>query len=800
MKKCVKNVLTWLMMATLLSGCGGTGNSLPDSGHGNSSNPPEDPFPIAPEGALQEVEGASALVSKEYELLFQKNEENKFGVWIAKKDQHEKVFFADTPASIKVRGEGSGIGIETYVEKVYKAPYDSLVQKNYGYLLSSTISTNHGSKFLLEDSYFINNESVFGVSRVVKVITANAEDKGFASIYSMKDISQSNAYDDFYYFIPGILYKDSSHMVNGAIASNLDLDKVYVKETRTGLPMIMGQQKASGNALGLMHLNPKISVGENIGGGVPGEINGELQYGSLGVTILPEVSFDFCYPCTEGPNTYDAGQGQSRKYHPVTEDFSHTYQIGLIPSHAEQYNDVMTDVYKKAYDAETRYVADIDIDEIYEQNIDIFVKEYREYTYNGKTVAAGFPWSLELPNGTNHQGVTFQMGFVGQQIPAAYQLYRYGLDHNDESIKKKGESILDFWCNDAINANYFPTVWWDPSNTVAGGTRRNYPSFLRCMVDGLEGMLDAYRIAKAYGNEKTEWYEMVYKYATNLVNKQNDDGSFYRAYKITGAVETDTSNGNTQGTSKLNTPIAVRFLGKMYELTKEEKFKEAAVRAAEFCYQNLYVSLGKYVGGTPDNPNTVDKEAAVYALYCFDAAFMLTGEQKYLKAAEHAAVCALSWTYVYDFAIPSSGENDLKNPFKNGGVIGFSLIATGHSGADNYSAYLYYEMFKLYVLTENEFFKNAALLLQNDTKLCTDYDGRMGFKHRAMMPEASNVSDFSFSSVGTWLPWSGVANLEPITNMEETFHESDIRKMETSIADLKNTLNLYGCGGNALSR
>ncbi|MGG6497703.1 UNVERIFIED_CONTAM: hypothetical protein NY603_32750, partial [Bacteroidetes bacterium 56_B9] len=81
----------------------------------------------------------------------------------------------------------------------------------------------------------------------------------------------------------------------------------------------------------------------------------------------------------------------------------------------------------------------------------------------------------------------------------------------------------------------------------------------------------------------------------------------------------------------------------MFEHTGETKYKEAAIKAADFSYNELYLKLGKYVGGTPDNPNTVDKEAAIFALYGFNAIHELTGDLKYLKAAEHAANCAMSW-------------------------------------------------------------------------------------------------------------------------------------------------------------
>ena len=107
--------------------------------------------------------------------------------------------------------------------------------------------------------------------------------------------------------------------------------------------------------------------------------------------------------------------------------------------------------------------------------------------------------------------------------------------------------------------------------------------------------------------------------------------------------------------------MAIRFLVKMFEHTGETKYKEKLQsKLLDFSYNELYLKLGKYVGGTPDNPNTVDKEAAIFALYGFNAIHELTGDLKYLKAAEHAANCAMSWTYCYDFAIPNRDAMDAK--------------------------------------------------------------------------------------------------------------------------------------------
>ena len=257
----------------------------------------------------------------------------------------------------------------------------------------------------------------------------------------------------------------------------------------------------------------------------------------------------------------------------------------------------------------------------------------------------------------------------------------------------------------------------------------------------------------------------------------------------------------TAASSKLNTSIAVRYLAKMYELTSELKYKTAALSAAEYCYTVLYEGLGKYVGGTPDNPNTTDRESTMFALYAFTAAYALGGGEKFLAAAEHAAACGMSWTYSYDFKVPNRTPADAAvNPFQKGGTSGFANIAVGHSGADNGSAFFSYEIYKLYVLTGDAYYLEAAKFFQNNTKSSTDYDGRMGYRFRGLGIEATNIADMRFNATTYWLPWATIASINPIVDLQETFGEMDIVKLTDDLSGLRAKLAAYGSGGKPLVR
>lgn len=723
------------------------------------------------------------------------------GLGIALVSGNDTICRQSRPARIMLRGqtERPHAGHE---DGEMAEPYTDISFSLGKIYATAELATPGGSVFRISDTYEAAGEDAFVVNREVSVVSATGGESGFASIYALEPAAPGNS-RDYEYFIPSLLYRDTACMRRGAVASDMGYPRVMVKETRCGLPMVMLRDSVRHSAFSLAHLHPAISVGGHAGGGVAGEVCDSLRFGSLGYTMEPGRAVVFRYPSAEGPFTYEPKPEHKRatpvwsdRYHTVRPGTTHSYSLSIIPDRSSSYNDAMSRSFSATYKLENPAIAPMDMDTVYRQNIELFKNEYHSFG-TGDIRAAGVPWSLNLPDASGRV-YTFQMGFVGQQLPVGFHMYRYGLDNNDAEAAEMGKSIVDFWVSDAIMRDYFPIVWWDPVDDDTAGHTRGYPTFLRCLVDGMEGLLDAWRISVAHGQPQHRWFEALCKVGEHLVARQNDDGSFFRAYATDGTVAKEYDR-NTHAGSRLNTPVAVRFLAKMYDATGDERYRLAAVRAAEYSYHELFETMGKYVGGTPDNPNTVDKEAAVYAMYAFDSAHDLIGDPKFLRAAEHAAICMMSWAYCYDYRLPNrDGADASQNPFANGGITGFSLISTGHSGADNYLSFTFFGMFRLYVKTGNELYLHMARFLQNNTKLNSDYDGRLGYRYRAFMPEATNVADFAFRSVGAWLPWASIANIEPIVQLEEAFGCNDIMQLKDSLPVLQEKLRHYGSGGRPM--
>lgn len=715
--------------------------------------------------------------------------EHGYGVQITDRDGNvveEQV----NPVNIQIKKPTSAddyLGTQVDTEMI-ATDYQKLEVKDNTIIATVEVKSDGGSVFDVTDQYLGSETGGVKLIRDIQVVKASAADEGFNSIVKFKE-KEAGTYEDYEYFIPSTAFRNSEHLLPASIGSDFSQDYVWIRDSHMGLPMVMTRNKESGISFAMGRIiEEKVTTGvdESQGSWV---VSKHLDYGSNGISNADGyVSVDVCYPGMEGNINYlDSSLQFLRRSHPVREDVIHTYKVLFQVSREDSFTDAMVASYKTQFLANQQPDVEADLNEVYDVTLQLFSDFTQEYAL-GKV---SMPFGLDLEgDATSLDSI---IGFVGQQTSVGFHLIRNGIATDSKEEREKGEAVIDTWVRDSFTEYGFPRIWF-----ATFGYYWVEPSFVNCYVrymsDGMEGILDAYLAEKAVGVDKTEWMERCVEYADWLVKVQNEDGSYYRAYNPNTGKVSQGEDGKV-GDDKNNTSCNVRYLVRMYEQTGNKKYLNAAIRAGEFVYENGYLN-DTYYGGTPDGKNVIDKEAGIMALYAFNSLYQITGEEKWLQAAEHAAVCAASFIYTFDFSVWGAETYNIYRDTV--GTSGLSRISTGASAVDSFSAYLYYEFFKLYVFTGEQVYYELAELIQDNTKQFVCMDGSLPYGVDGMINEAQSISNMFYAGdVECCLTWCNIAIVDPIASMEDAFGVKSIAEAkEMGQEKLLEKLDAYGAGGN----
>ena len=630
------------------------------------------------------------------------------------------------------------------------------------------IITDSKTRFICEDTYSTHNDTgSFKLNRTIRIGEPSQHDVAFASKFSLPLADETN---DFQCFVPGIWYFNNKNLPPTALASDSS-DKVFLfREDRLPLPVVMLREKKSGITVSIGHSNPDGATfsGED---GLERIVDDRMQFGSLGLFPTRIPSLAFVFPGTEGPMTYVHGahaqKRSSLRSHPVKTGVHHKYELVLSISRTPTYGQAVTDAWRNSFRDSVHPHFNANLTTVYTNGVAVLDKYASDF--DG---VPGIPFSVRVPDGAIKE-VSFQMGFVGQQTSAAHHLIKYGLEHNQRSFALKGESIIDWWVKHSLTKDGLPRTWFD----VKPNRWRDYMTFTRIAADGAVGVMRAWSVRERHELSKPQWLDYCKAYGNWLVANQNADGSFYRQYDF---------EGRPVQLTTYNTTHPVMFLVDLYSATKDEKYRKAAIRAGEFSLENIHPAF-RYVGGTPDNPDVIDKEAGLIALDAFLALYDATRAKKWLDGAIQAATYSETWLYCWNVPMPIG---DAGSFFPKGrSTAGMSLIATGHSGADTFMAYYPFQYYRLYLLTGDSHFLEIAKLLLYDTKQLLDVDGSLHYAHPGLQTEAMTVALPRGHGVKLWLPWLTVAAIDPLTQLKDTFGSMRIEEIEQLPLSKRQSLN-----------
>lgn len=692
-----------------------------------------------------------------------------------------EVFKGDTLLYYNKRPMYAFIKTALAVTEFYDAPYETITEKDGSILAEGILRSPTGSQLHFSDSYGIS-DGAMKVDRTVTVLET-ADDFGFATKVSFV-LAASDKIRDYNCFAPANWYRQNEFANPSVLGYDLDCEYFWRREVCYTLPLFAAQNKATGETISLSRWAADVGMrsqefteSENIVDrkytigsiGISKPKNRTLDYLYYGYPVRKPVatpcdglSIDYVYPGADGqlPRT---GRGynidymmqtktMTRVFHPMEKGFTDHFSVAVHFGQYDGFYPMMRSTWRATCSRLKEPVYQVDQELHYKNCMKSLTKLTRQYGD-----AWGLPFSCRLPQ-LDVSSVSFQFGFVGQQPGIGYQLIRYGDMEKDQEAYEKGNHIIDFWVNTAMTEIGAPNVCYNPA--LQGF--EPMPFWTRMISDGLENILDAYVYMRKKGEERPAWLAFCRKAADWFVRIQNEDGSWYRAY--------NTEDGSMRMESKANTISAVRFLIQLYLVTGEDSYRETALRAGEWSYQNIYRNM-EYRGSTCDNTDITDNESGIYAMFGFLSLYDLTGQQKWLDALIGAADYTETWTYMWSYPMKVLWPN---HPFSKNSFSGQSPVTIGGGGGDMYMAACAYVYYRLYIITGDEHYHDFAEFIHNNTRQANDVDGSFGYALPGLSHEGGNFATQTFTSHYHWLPWVTYVEIDPTSRLYDTFGAYDI--------------------------
>ena len=716
-------------------------------------------------------EETSALTSGDAMIQVVSSEDNQYALSFLFKDNEIPTLHPDYPVYLEVREK-------PIVGKYHK--YELLQDRLVCY---AVVTTEKGSEFTVSDTYIAKGAGVFELQRKLEVTKAASIDSRFNSLFGFRVDENCTDLTTHEYFVPGVWYK-ANFIPDGHLPTTLpqkDDIYFYYREDRITLPLVMFRNPTSGMTISITHKDsdPQTVVADALGL----LSNEDYQYGALGMKREDNILYTtFIYPGSEA----DTRSSKGPRSHPVKQGLQQQYNLEIVFAQTSDYAKAVNKTWEHAFELYNPKIYEVELPVAYDGLIETLLQYYiPSIDMGGEYDAPGFPYQVSLDS-FKSMGPVYTMGFVGMQIATGYFLFREGMEKSNGDTQMKGAAVLDFWANNCLSDLGYPRTWYDPGKNGAQGKWRG-GSDLHTTTGGMESLIAAWCFAKRNGIEKPQWIETCKRFGDWLVANQNADGSYYYSYNH-GFTTTDGKHPSTNQ-NKFLTICAIRYLVELHIATGEPAYKEAALKAGEWCYKNIHQKYC-YVACVVDNPQTIDGASGQKALFSFMSLYDLTKDPKWLEASEQAATYTESWVYSFEIPVEKDRTDDTCFP-KDRSIVGQQLISVCHGGADLGFAWTSFAYYRLYLITGKEHYLHVARIAAHNTKQSMNWDGTLypGQAHGLQLEAFGVTVPRRMNGVMTTLNWNYAAHLDPMVRFKDAFGTPDIEKVERMTWEERQYLN-----------
>ena len=562
-----------------------------------------------------------------------------------------------------------------------------------------------------------------------------------------------------------MIYGGFAHLTDTAIGGRAHYRPgdftVRIREDRLPAPLF-GASFGDGTSLTVLDASPDgatTKADSHDDKAVP-MVDERFRFGALGAEERgSKLAVGYWFPGSEGEvtyagNTYPGGQLHHwrLRFHPLKTGFVQRYHVDYRFGHAERFPEFYPAAWRWAWRTLQPRVNPQDLTVARRALVDTLAG--RVQSTNGLTGIPNFVDAVQAERARFDEKAV--LGFTGKNLEAAnYLLHEADLDvgPRGERLWQLGNAIADSF----VKLQVAPPVG-EGFNLKTGQpvcAIGNREVFLRSFGDDVKALLKAYRRENHQGRKHAEWLRWCREFGDWLLTQQQSAGGFPRSWEPgTGKVVSASPNSSYN---------AVPLLILLHQIIGERKYLDAAQRAAEFCWGNGQ-ERGLFVGGTIDNPDVLDKEAATLSLEAYLMLHEATHDPKWLQRSIAAAQFAETWVYCWNIPMPDDEDNAALHWKKGVPTAGLQLISTGHSLVDAYMAFDADEFADLFLRTKDPHFLEVARLLLHNTKAMLALPGRT-YDLAGPGWQQEHWSLAPLRGIGLhrgWLPWVTTSHLNGI--------------------------------------
>lgn len=658
--------------------------------------------------------------------------------------------------------------------------YDSLRGTGGEWLGTGCLEASNGAQLQFTDRWSVEEKTL----RLRREVRVHGDGPGgFTSVAAVR-VVDAQPWPQMEWFAPGMIYGNFDHMRDNSFGAGNYYEPgdytVWIREDRMPAPLL-ATRLPEGVTIAVLNSAPdgRTSAAEGQSFSREPMVGAEFRFGSILAEERPEGTvLGYAMPGSEGTLSYgpkgggengaSAEQRWRHRFSPLTDGFTQRYEVTFRFDHADDTNELITRSWRWAWETLDPRPNPQDIETMRSTMVDVLAENFIEVEDRAGVRFVTQARPLGRPERPDSKVV---LGFTGYALGCAeMMLVEAARDPGSEVsqvlVRNAEKAIAAFLRRPVAppldegfmlgSGEPVASTW--PTGRVLTSER---PIYLRSFTDDMKSLMRAYEREQRAGRERSEWLAWVRTFADWLLTQEQPGGGFPRSWH---ALTGELFSASTTGTYN-----AVPLYAQLYRITGHEPYRDAAVRSGEFAWSSDEHAHGhgRFTGGTIDNPDVVDKEAATIALEGYLALHTLTNEATWLDRARIAADVAETWMYIWNVPMPADADADDLDWKPGVPTVGIQLIATGHSLNDAYMCWDVESYARLAQETGDSHYLDVARILLHNTKAMVGIPD----DHRGTRGPGWQQEHYCFTlprGLGRhreWLPWVTVSHLRGINDL-----------------------------------